>query len=451
MRTNILPSKTQIGIILSGICIAVLAACSSLPKSASHVEKTGAAGIPAPTAITSQTLRANRIDAILQKFVSQNLVPGLSVVVYEKGVESYYGQAGMRDREARISLNRSDVGRYYSMTKPIIGIGLMMLFEDGLFGLDDPIAKYLPEYADLKVYAGKNPDGSMQLTTPKRAVTIRDLMRHTAGMSYGSFSDTPVDKAYRNVQLLRRDETLAQFSQKMGKLPLLVEPGEKWIYSVAVDVQARLIEVLSGQTIGAYLRENIFQPLDMSHTGFVVKPADKDKFGPAYVVDKSSGAPVLIRLTDQNVGTITRGAALHIDNIYLNKQALESGGGGLVSTLDDYVKFAKMLRGHGTGNGNTLIKPKTLALMHQDHLRGIDNGRLDASLGFGLDFAVKIKQIDDPLSLPLPTGSYFWGGLAGTYFWIDPTNDIFTVMHMQFINPLDPSIRNAVVGAVYGK
>ncbi len=429
-------------LLLSVVASLTLGACTTVSPSISQKDAT----LISP----SQTLRAERLDNLLQSAVSQNKVPGLSVLVYEDGKEVYYGQAGLRDRETNIPLARSDVGRYYSMTKPIVGVGLMMLYEEGKFDLDDPIAKYLPEYSNLKVYAGENEDGTLLTTALKRAVTIRDLMRHTAGLTYGRFSDTGVDKEYRKARILHPHDNLETFSTNLGKLPLLVQPGEKWIYSVAVDVQARLIEVLTGKTVGEYLQDSLFTPLGMSHTGFVVKPDDKEKFGPAYIVDKSSGSPVFIRLTDPNAPKITRGVVYQIDGNFLNKQPLESGGGGLVSSIDDYAKFTTMLLQKGTSGGKSYLKPETLALMSSDQLGNIDNGQLDASLGFGLDFSVKLKQIEDPDTLKLPDGSFFWGGLAGTYFWIDPTNDLFAVMHMQFINPLDPYIRNAVVSAVYG-
>ena len=430
----------SVGLIFCTLAALALSACTTLPSPTNNAVKASA-----------QILRAERLNTLLQTSVAKNIVPGMSVLVFENGKETYYGQAGLRDREANTPLTRNDVGRYYSMTKPIIGVGLMMLHEDGKFGLDDPIAKYLPEYTNLKVYAGQNADGSLQTVSPKRAVTIRDLMRHTAGMTYGRFSNTPVDVEYRKARILHPHDNLETFSANLGKLPLLIGPGEKWIYSVAVDVQARLIEVLTGQTVGEYLQSSLFTPLGMSHTGFVVKTGDKDKFGPAYVVDTSTGSRIFIRLTDQNSPKITRGIVYQIDGNFLNQQALESGGGGLVSSIDDYAKFAEMLLRGGEFGGNRYLKKTTLNLMSMDHLGEIDNGQLDASMGFGLDFAVKVKQIDDPKSIPIPTGSYYWGGLAGTYFWIDPSNDLFTVVHMQFINPLDPSIRNAVVRAVYGK
>lgn len=445
--------KNQFGLMLGGLSILALSACATTTQAPlqANVVETIPAPIPAPVAVTPQTLRAARLDATLNKFVDAGYLPGVSVMVYEDGAESYYGQAGYRDREAQIPIARTDVGRYYSMTKPIVGVGLMMLYEDGKFALDDPIAKYLPEYANLQVFSAQNEDGSLVLVDPNRPVTIRDLMRHTAGLTYGKFSNTPVDMEYRKAMILQPEDTLAEFSEKIGKLPLLVQPGTQWIYSVGVDVQGRLIEVLSGQTLGEYLEDNIFTPLGMSHTGFVVKDEDKDKFGPAYVVDMSTDAPVLIRLTDENSPKITQGILYKIDSSFLDKQKLESGGGGLVSSIDDYAQFAEMLVKGGENKGTRFLKTETLDMMRQDHLGEIDNGALDDSMGFGLDFAVKLRQIEDPKSMPVPNGSYYWGGLAGTFFWIDPSNEQFVVVHMQFINPVDPTIRNMIAAAVYGE
>ena len=437
---------------LGFISLLMLTACASAPQSQDHKQdhksSVSTREIPAPVAITAQSLR---LDTTINQVVDKGYVAGLSVLILKDGKESYYGQAGYRDLEAKIPLRRDDVGRYYSMTKPIIGVAMMMLYEQGKFALDDPIAKHLPEYTHLNVFAGSNADGSMKLAPTSRPVTIRDLMRHTAGMTYGYFSSTPVDMLYRKSGILSPQDTLAEFSQKLGKIPLLVQPGEKWIYSVSVDVQARLIEVLSGQSLGDFLESNIFKPLDMPHTGFSVKKEDFSKFGPAYVYNAKANPPALVRLTDKNSRAITRGIVGSIDGRFLKQRKLQSGGGGLVSSLDDYAHFAAMLVNKGSANGKQYLKPSTIALMSKDHLGNINNGALNDGIGFGLDVAVKTRDISSSKAFNIPVGSYYWGGLAGTFFWIDPSNNQAVIMHMQHINPLDPTLRNTIVNAVYGK
>ena len=437
--------KKKSRLFITAIALSAVTACASYGPDIAP--KT----IAAQPLSAEQTLRAKRVDNVLQTLVSSGRVPGISLLIYEQGREIYYGQAGLSNIKSKTPLTREDVGRYYSMTKPIIGVGLMKLYEQGKFSLDDPVSKYLPEYKNLQVYAGKNADGGLKLTAPHRPITIRDLMRHTAGFTYGRFSNTPVDQLYRKAEILVDKYTVEEFSQRLGKLPLLVQPGKKWIYSVGVDVQGRLIEVLSGQKLGDYLQSQIFIPLGMTHTGFSVKHSDKAKFGPAYVYNTKAKPPVLFQLTDKNALAVTRGIVASIDNRFTVAQTFQSGGGGLVSTIDDYAKFALMLGNRGKGNGETILKAATLALMNHDQLGDIDNGQLQDGMGFGLDFAVKTAANNAPNALNIPVGSYYWGGLAGTYFWVDPSHDQVVIMHMQLINPLDPTMRTAVVNAVYGK
>lgn len=405
------------------------------------------------TAVQTQNTYAHTdsLDKFMASSVAAGRVAGVSALIYKNGQEVYFGKAGHRDIDAGLVIDRSDVGRYYSMTKPIVGVALMTLFEDGKFKLDDPVSKFLPEFKDMKTFVGVNADKSMKLVPASREITIRDLMRHTAGFTYGSFSNTPVDQAYRKAGILRPDKNTDHFSKSLAALPLLVQPGTKWIYSVGVDVQGRLIEVLSGKKLGDYLQKEIFNPLKMSHTGFNVKKADHDKFSPVYIMDPRSKTPKLFKLTDQNSLKATNGLTRNIDSNFLSPPVFQGGGGGLVSTIDDYSQFTKMLLGDGKSGRTRILKKSTLDIMSSDHLGSIDNGSLDETLGFGLDFAVKIKSEGKNDGYKIPVGSYFWGGLAGTFFWIDPSNDQFAILHMQLINPTDPSLRADFTKAVYGK
>lgn len=384
-------------------------------------------------------IRNARLDVLLDELVTQGAVPGISLLITEHGQESYFGISGYLDKEAKIALRRDAVGRYYSMTKPIVGVALMTLFEQEKFALDDPIAKYLPEFSNLQVYTGHHEDDAMQLADPVRPVTIRDLMRHTSGMTYGFFSNTPVDKLYRDAGLLSYEDTNAQFTQKLAQIPLDTQPGIAWKYSVSVDVQGRLIEVLSGQTLGDFLRKTIFEPLGMNHTGFAVKPSDHPVFGPAYQLDKTG----LQRLGDHGEAK----TALLVDDPFLHKKPFESGGGGLVSTIDDYARFANMLAANGILDEARILQAETLTMMTRNQLGEIDHGELGANVGFGLDFAVQIHPNETDLQLPV--GTYSWGGMAGTYFWVDPKNDLTAVMQIQVIGASQAKVRKRVVAATY--
>ncbi len=380
------------------------------------------------------TARAKRLNALLADLKSEGIMPGASVLVYSHGRESFYGDFGYQDKENRTPLDRHTIGRFYSMSKPITGVALMMLYEEGMFGLDDPVATYLPEFAHMKVYAGESKTGEPVFEDAKHPITIRDLMRHTAGMTYGFFGDTPVDKLYRKHNILSYDAGNAQMSQAVARMPLLYPPATRWHYSVAVDVQGRLIEVLSGQSLGDFLQSRIFKPLGMNDTGFTVRPGQQARFGALYQLKKDG----LHRLEDD--------PPFLANKPFLTDMALQSGGGGLVSTIDDYMRFARMLLGGGALDGVRLLKPQTLALMTQDQLGGIDHSELPEGDSFGLDFAVRTTGPGAPMA----PGSFFWGGLAGTFFWVDPQNRLAAVLFDQVIGTDAIKLRPRMVDAVYG-
>jgi CubicO group peptidase (beta-lactamase class C family) len=378
--------------------------------------------------------RAERLDIFLASLKAEGIMPGASMLVYRQGREVYFGAFGDQDREAATPFTRQTIGRIYSMSKPITGIALMMMFEEGKFALDDPISKYMPEYENLKVYAGVDENGAPILQGLDRPVTIRDLMRHTAGMTYGVFGDTPVDRIYRKGNLLSYDADNAAFSQGLGKAPLLYQPGTHWHYSVAVDVQGRLIEVLSGQSLGEYLQNRIFAPLGMKDTGFTVRDGEQARLGALY------------QLTKEGMKRLDDTPPFLADQPFLTDMALESGGGGLVSTIDDYMRFALMLQNEGTLDSARIIKPETLALMTSDQMGDIERGELGQAQTFGLDFAIRTKGTD---GLALPPGSFYWGGMAGTYFFVDPTNDMTVVLFDQVINSGAIKLRDRMADALF--
>jgi len=426
-------------ILIAGLMLAFVQACASVPettpqKPSGHVKTE----IPPPFPITSQSLRTERIDRLLGDLVAEGSVPGLSVLIYENGKETYFGAVGYSDIDNKTLLKRSDVGRYYSMTKPIIGVAMMMLYEQGKFELDDPLSKYLPEYANMMVYGGENEDGSMKLEVAAQPITIRDLMRHTSGFTYG-FIPTPIDKIYAKNRVLDFDQTLVQFSEKLATMPLLFQPATRYNYSVSTDVQGRLIELFSGQKLGTYLETNIFKPLAMTHTGFSVKTKDRVRFGAVYGRDETG----LIRLQD---GHLKLPLGMDVDRPFLEDVSFESGGSGLVSTIDDYAKFALMLQ----ADDGSLIKSSSLALMTKDQLGDIPKGHLGEGISFGLNFAVKTSP-QSTGDYAVPKGTFYWGGMAGTAFFIDDKTDLTLIMHMQIFSHGQANVRERMAKAVYGK
>ncbi len=421
-----------------GLTLVFVQACSSTPDvEASKVDTHIKTKIPPPFAITTQSLREERLDKLIVELVKEGSVPGLSVLIYEGDKETYFGEAGYSDIAAKTPLKRADIGRYYSMTKPITGVAMMMLYERGKFKLDDPVSKYLPEFSEMMVYGGENEDGTMQLVPAENQITIRDLMRHTSGLTYG-FIDTPIDHMYNKTKLLTYDQTVAQFSEKVAQLPLLYQPSTQYNYSVSVDVQGRLIEVLSGQSLSTFFEANIFTPLNMNHTGFKVSALDRSKFSAVYAHGKEG----LFAMHD---GDPRIPLGLLVDEPFLGDLAFESGGGGLVSSIDDYAKFALMLQ----RNDGTLIKPETLELMTTDQLGDLLKGGLDEGTSFGLNFALKTTPQKSGV-YNVPQGTFYWGGTAGTLFFVDKKNDLTFLMHTQVMRPFKRDLRARMVNAIYG-
>jgi CubicO group peptidase (beta-lactamase class C family) len=391
------------------------------------------------------TERLERLTTHMQQRVADGtMVGGLGLIARNGRViyEQTYGQA---DREAGKPMTKETIFRIYSMTKPITALALMMLYEEGKFFLNDPVAMYIPELANLEV-ALSTADGDTDIVSdgtqsrtigegdaslagktrkPRRQPTIRDLMTHTAGMTYGVFGNTEVDQAYRKAAVMGNDTDLAQFVKVLGTLPLQYEPGTKWHYSVAVDVQGRLVEVLSGLSFGEFLQQRIFAPLQMNDTSFTV-PADKlDRFAQMYAPEGTGGKGFFARATGNGLEVAPAAASER----YIEGGKFESGGGGLVSTARDYLRFSQLMLNGGELDGVRLLSPKTVALMTTNHLGDIPMGFGRDGSGFGLGYAV----ILDPgrVGEVSSKGEYNWGGAAGTRFWIDPQEDLIGIFMVQ--------------------
>jgi CubicO group peptidase (beta-lactamase class C family) len=374
-----------------------------------------APGLPLPAAAPAKIgLSAHglaRLGSALQSEVLRGRLPGAVALIARRGRVGYFESFGVRNPADGAPMSNDSLFRMYSMTKPITSVAAMMLCEEGKFLLDDPVARYLPELADLKV-AELSSEEEIELVPAERAITILDLLRHTAGITYEFRGRGPVHKMYTSARIQSRSQTNAAQVASLGKLPLLHQPGIRWEYGRSTDVIGRLIEVLSGETLGAFFQRRILGPLGMVDTAFHVQPRDHPRLAEAFAKDPDTGDAVLLQKVRE-------------------PPMLESGGGGLVSTAGDYARFLQMLLNGGTLEGVRLLGRKTVEFMTADHL-GSMTGAPDLLLpgyGFGLGFAVRVSA--GIARTPGSVGEYFWGGLAGTTFWVDPGEQLFAILLIQ--------------------
>jgi CubicO group peptidase (beta-lactamase class C family) len=376
-----------------------------------------AAGLQAlPTAkaeiVGMSTQRLTRLSEGMKSLVDQGRLAGVVTMVARRGKVIEFEAAGKRDIGANLPMQKDSIFRIYSMTKPITGVAMMMLFEEGKWQLNDPVAKYIPEFADLKVY-GIDADGNVVLKDQVHPVTMRELMSHTGGFTYGYFSNTPVDKLQREADVLNVNNTLDEMIKRVAKLPLNAQPGSEWHYSISVDIQGYIVQRLSGMPFEEFLEKRIFKPLNMVDTGFYV-PAEKLKrLAEFYSYGKDGRLDVV------------RGG---INHDFSAKPALYSGGGGLVSTATDYMRFCQMLLNGGKLDGVRLISPRSVELMRTNVLLpGMST--FSPGAGFGLDFAVYTDVV--AAGGYYGKGTYYWGGAAGTWFWIDPADELIVIGMIQ--------------------
>lgn len=379
---------------------------------------------PADVGMSGEKLA--QVNAAVQKLVDEQKVAGAITVVARQGKIVHFETLGMRDVENNKPMEPDTIMRFYSMTKPITSVAAMILYDEGKFRLDDPLAKHIPELEGLKVYR-ESENGETEYVEPKRPATVRDLMRHTSGFTYGIFSNTSVDMMYRQKFVFGSDNLQAMV-RKLGEIPLLYQPGTKWHYSVSTDVLGYLVERLSGEKLDVFFQERIFEPLDMKDTGFYV-PKDKvDRFASCYGPNPSGGLKV----------TADLGA-----NQFLTAPTLLSGGGGLVSTARDYTRFCQMLLNKGELNGTRLLKPETVEMMTKNQLP--PNVYWGGNNGFGLGFSVRLRPAP---SGKAHVGEYGWGGAASTHFWISPRDDLAVVALSQYM-PFSGQLQDAVKPLVY--
>lgn len=367
-------------------------------------------------------MRLTRITRWMEAHVHEGRLPGLAVQITRKGKVAYSERTGFADVIAGRPVAPDTIWRIYSMTKPVTSLGLLMLYEEGAFQLDQPIADFLPSFADIRVWKGEGQELT-ETEIARRPITVHDLLTHQAGIVYGDPNGSALERALSDAGLDfdRGFATMAEAVDRLAAFPLAFHPGERWFYGLSTDVVGRLIEVISGQSLGAFLKSRIFDPLGMVDTGFCVA---SDKTGRlAALYDYADGGYVTSKNQDRCTAPIT----------------LESGGGGLVSTMDDYQRFASMLLRHGVHEGGRLLGRKTFELMVSNHMGGDLASRGQAhfsettfeGIGFGLGVSVMLdpsraKIIGSP-------GEFAWGGMASTAFWVDPVEDMTVILMTQLI------------------
>ncbi|HET7867554.1 MAG TPA: serine hydrolase domain-containing protein [Burkholderiaceae bacterium] len=365
----------------------------------------------APESIGFTRAGLDRLGAALYGQIERKRLPGAVALIVRQGRLAYFEALGRRDPAQPDPMRPDTLFRIYSMTKPVVSVAAMMLFEEGRLLLTDPVAKHLPEFKDVTVGVVRD-DGQIDRVPAQRAMTLHDLLRHTAGFTYEILAHAPIRKLYARAKVYRRDWTNQAFSQAMAALPLMYQPGSVFDYSRATDVLGRVVEVVSGQPLREFFQQRIFGPLGMADTGFHVPASQHHRLAEPFATDPDTGAEVQLLDVHQPV-------------------AMDMGGGGLVSSAADYARFCQMLLNGGALDGHRLLSRKTVELMTSDHLGSIPSvsGLLPPGYGFGLGFAVRLQTGLAPNAGS--QGLYYWGGMAGTTFFIDPKEEMFAVLMTQ--------------------
>jgi CubicO group peptidase (beta-lactamase class C family) len=366
-------------------------------------------GSPESVGLSSERLA--RIVPVMQAYVDAGHVSGITTAVVRRGKIAHLESVGLRDIERKLPMKRDTIFRIYSMSKPITTVAAMILYEEGKFELREPVAQFLPQFKDVRVYKSGSVD-SLVLEKPGRSMRVHDLMRHTSGLMYG-WGKTPVDSLYKAAKIWDRELTLEQFGDRIAGLPLRFEPGEKWAYGVSIDILGLLVEVVSGQPFEDFLQERIFAPLGMVDTGFYVPAGKLDRFATYY------------RWRDEELKPVDERDPPR----YTLPPKAPSGGGGLVSTVDDYLRFAQMILNGGELDGRRILGPSTIRYMLRDHLK--PDQQSGTGRGFGLGFAI----LRDPVMNGQigNVGDVSWSGIANTFFWIDLKEEMIGMAWTQLM------------------
>ena len=373
--------------------------------------------VATPESVGVSTERLKRLDAAIKKWVDGGRIAGAVTMLTRHGKTVNVTVHGKKDIRKPDPIERDSIFRIFSMTKPVTGVAMMMLYEEGLWRLDDPVSRLVPELGKLPVFVGENPDGTMKTEPARRSITMRELMTHTGGLGYGLSAANPVDRMFRAASLTSGRVPLQQVVEGVAKIPLLTQPGTRWSYSIAVDIQGYIVEKLSGQSLGDFMKARIFDPLGMKDTGFHVP---KEKLARLALVHGEDAAGTLTPPDD------TRGDPTV-------PPAGASGGGGLFSTAADYARFCEMLLGRGQFGKARLLAPRTVEMMRTNHVLPEPLKTMRAGTGWGMDFSVMLDAAT--AGEPVSDGTYWWWGIAGSWFWIDPVADLAFIGMIQHQGP----------------
>jgi CubicO group peptidase (beta-lactamase class C family) len=416
-------------LVVSTLCVAALLIGASV-----HGQ-----GLPTttPEDVGMSGPRLKRIDDYVERNIAANHFAGAVTVVARHGKVAQFEAYGMQDIESGTQMSKDSIFRFYSMTKPITSVAVMMLFEEGRFLLNDPVSKFLPEFKDLEVSVeevDETTGETLSTTEPaNREVSIRDLLRHTSGLTYGFWGKSAVDKMYLDRGVLSKDGTIQDTVAKLGTIPLKHQPGTVWEYSVSTDVLGRFVEVVSGRRFDEFLEDRIFKPLGMKDTGFFVPEEKANRLTTVYTPNEDNTA---IKPQDPDRA-----------RDYIEPPTYFSGGGGLVSTAADYLRFAQMLLNGGELEGTRILGRETVELMTRDHLGDIPIWGDVGSYGFGLGFMVNPDRGDS--GSILSPGSFGWGGMAHTTFWVDPEEELIGIFLIQILPRAPIAYRDLFKPLVY--
>jgi CubicO group peptidase (beta-lactamase class C family) len=414
------PAIRRLGVLVAGLALTAAPAAGARPAGPAPASLPPAAS---PESVGFSADRLKRLDAAMQGFVDSGRVAGMTTYLARHGKVVAVHAYGRKSLDGA-PMTRDAIFRIYSMSKPITSVAMMVLFEEGKWRLDDPISKYLPEFAHMKVVAGTDPRGQPIIEDAKRPPTMRELMSHTAGFGYGQMDGREANRLFRERRVLQAD-SLQAMTETVAGIPLLSQPGTAWSYSIGMDLEGRIIEKLSGQPLSQFFQERIFTPLKMKDTAFTV-PADK--------LDRLTG----LYGSDPTTGKLSSMSGMMEDLVhdYSKPPRTESGGGGLVSTAGDYARFAQMLANGGVLDGARILSPGSVKLMGTNAIShpafAIPNGngiRFGEAVGYGLGVMV----VNDPAAIGSleGKGTMSWDGAASTWFWVDPANDVVFVGMIQ--------------------
>jgi CubicO group peptidase (beta-lactamase class C family) len=427
-------------LLLTGLILATLLLVAGLPRTQAQQanKQSPIPGGNKPEALGFSSERLERLHAAMQREVDQKQLAGIVTLLARHGKVVEERTYGKKDIASGAPMTRDAIFRIFSMTKPITGVAMMILYEEGKWHPSDLVSQYIPEFAHLQVFKGVDANGNMLLEDPVHPPTMKELMTHTAGFTYGYFGSSPVDKLYMSRQVMQ-SQSLQEMIDKLANIPLQYQPGTRWVYSVSMDIQGYIVEKLSGQSLPDFMQQRILRPLGMQDTGFFVPKEKRERFATLYGGNQK--------------GELVAGGGL---GTYSAQPSMASGGGGMVSTAQDYLRFAQMLLNGGELDGVRILAPATVQLMTANHLApslmtgefSIGPEVIRPGMGWGYDCAV----FTDPLQADevVGKGTFFWLGAADTWFWIDPTNDlIFVGMTQRMMGPGQPNMEQLSRPPIY--